>query len=254
MDFGKRFKMLRESKGYTQTQIGRSVGVSTVTIRSWEKNESRPSMDALIVLSQLFGVSIDYLAGLENLFNIDEFISLNHEERGLLKKYRRLDDYGRKAVDVICDIEIERIEATETQRAGRYIPLFISPSAAGCAAPIGIEESEMIWTTDELAETADFSVRIQGDSMLPYLHDGEIAYVRKETRLSNGDIGIFCVDGSLYCKHYYLDNEQNLILVSANPDLRDSNIYVSRDSASTVSCFGRVLTNVVTKLPNYIFE
>lgn len=66
--------------------------------------------------------------------------------------------------------------------------------------------------------------------MYPYIHDGDMVYVKKDAELSVGDVGIFCVDGAMYCKQYYLDDNNNLVLVSANPDFRHTNIFVSADS------------------------
>lgn len=47
-------------------------------------------------------------------------------------------------------------------------------------------------------------MRIQGDSMEPYIHDGSVVYVNHDP-LRAGDVGIFCVDGDMLCKQYYRD-------------------------------------------------
>lgn len=78
--------------------------------------------------------------------------------------------------------------------------------------------------------------------------------MKKDAELSIGDVGIFCVNGSMYCKQYYLDEEQNLVLVSANPDLRHSNILVHADSGYTVTVCGKVLLDRKVELPAYLFE
>lgn len=83
---------------------------------------------------------------------------------------------------------------------------------------------------------------------------GIVVYVKKDEELSIGDVGIFCVDGAMYCKQYFLDDEGNLILVSANPDLKHTNIFVSADSGSSVRLCGKVLLNQRVELPDYLFE
>jgi phage repressor protein C with HTH and peptisase S24 domain len=90
--------------------------------------------------------------------------------------------------------------------------------------------------------------------MEPYIHDGDTVYVRRDAELSIGDVGIFCVDGAMYCKQYYLDENRNLILVSANPDLRDTNVFVGTDSGHSVQACGKVLLDVRLELPDYLFE
>ncbi len=56
----------------------------------------------------------------------------------------------------------------------------------------------------ERAARADFAVRIQGDSMEPYIHDESVVYVNRDP-LADGDVGIFCVDGAMLCKQYHRD-------------------------------------------------
>ena len=61
------------------------------------------------------------------------------------------------------------------------------------------------------------------------------------------------VEGDMYCKQYYVDNEKNLILVSANPRLKNANVFVSADSTSEVRCYGKVLLDCKIALPEYLF-
>ena len=84
--------------------------------------------------------------------------------------------------------------------------------------------------------------------------DGDMVYVEKDAELTIGDVGIFCVDGAMYCKQYYLDDNNNLVLVSANPELRHTNIFVSADSGRSVKACGKVLLKEKIDLPDYLFE
>ena len=52
----------------------------------------------------------------------------------------------------------------------------------------------------------------------------------------------------------YIDDERNLTLVSANPDLRHTNIFVSADSEVSVKVCGKVLLGHRIDLPDYIFD
>ena len=76
----------------------------------------------------------------------------------------------------------------------RQIPLYRSPAAAGYAAPVFGEDFDYVPVTGEVPRGAEFGVRIQGDSMEPVIRDGSVVYVNRDP-LSNGDVGIFCVDG-----------------------------------------------------------
>ena len=60
-------KILREEKGIGQVQLANTIGVSKGIISLWENGLREPGMFSLILLSQYFGVSIDYLVGLEEI-------------------------------------------------------------------------------------------------------------------------------------------------------------------------------------------
>lgn len=264
MDFGQRLKSLRLEKGYTQKQLSSAVGVSVVALRSWEKNTKKPAMDTLLSLGRTLSVSMDTLLDFQ-LGNVPKSsLVLSPAARALLKNYQILDAHGKKAVETLCAIEAERVAIQreplpkviniEEAKAARYIPHFTSPSAAGVAAPIDVADFGMMLADDSVPDAADFAVDIQGNSMEPYIHDGDTVYVRRDAELSIGDVGIFSVNGSMYCKQYYLDEDGNLILVSANPDLRDTNVFVSVDSGYSVQACGKVLLDVRPELPDYLFE
>ena len=65
INFGERLKELRKDKNIGQIALSKEIGVGKSIISLWEKNECEPTLSKLIALSQFFGVSIDYLAGLE---------------------------------------------------------------------------------------------------------------------------------------------------------------------------------------------
>ncbi len=263
MDFGERLKSLRLDKGYTQQELSSIVGVSVVAVRSWEKNVKKPAMDALLSLGKALNVSMDTLMGF-SLSTPKSSLVLSPAERKLLKNYQMLDSYGKKAVETLCAVEAERffvrqgvnLQAVKTgePKILRYIPHYTSPSAAGIAAPIDTTDAEMMAVDSNVPNDADYAVNIQGNSMEPYIHDGDVVYVQRTNELRVGDVGIFCVDGAMYCKQYYVDEGRNLILVSANPDLRNSNIIIRAESGRFVKVCGKVLLNSRVQLPDYLFE
>lgn len=266
MDFGQRLKSLRVERNLTQQNLGDAVGVSTVTIRAWERNTKKPAMDALLSLGRVLNISMDTLLDFR-LNNAPNYtLVLTSSERKLLSSYQSLDNYGQKAVNAICALEKERVDATKKPRvipkvidlqqvkSERYIPRYTTPSAAGSSVPLDGVDFEMILVDSSVPEEADYAVDIQGNSMYPYIHDGDMVYVEKDAELTIGDVGIFCVDGAMYCKQYYLDDNNNLILVSANPELRHTNIFVSADSGRSVKACGKVLLKEKIDLPDYLFE
>lgn len=263
MELNERIKALRSEKLLTQKELGKYLGVSEVSVRCWENGTKNPSMSAIIALATLFHVTTDYLLGVSIDENKDNLL-LSQQESALLANYRILDRHGKKAIDTLCVLEKSRVESEmakfETHSSivqmakkspNRYIPRYTTASAAGYSAPLDGDDFEMILADESVPYEADFAVSIQGNSMYPYIHDGDTVYVQKDCELSIGDVGIFCVDGAMYCKQYYVDDERNLTLVSANPRLRHTNVYVGADSGSEVKCYGKVLLNQKVALPTY---
>ena len=64
--FGQRLLELRKEKQIGQVQLAKEIGVGKSIISLWELDKSEPTLSKLIALSTYFGVSIDYLAGLED--------------------------------------------------------------------------------------------------------------------------------------------------------------------------------------------
>ena len=56
---GKFIADLRKEHGFTQEQLGDKIGVTNKTISRWETGAYLPPADALLALSELFGVSIN---------------------------------------------------------------------------------------------------------------------------------------------------------------------------------------------------
>lgn len=54
---GEKIRGLRESKGMTQEQLAKKVGVASVTISKWELDTSKPKSESTIKLGEIFGVS-----------------------------------------------------------------------------------------------------------------------------------------------------------------------------------------------------
>lgn len=63
--FEQRLKELRKEKELTQKELACILQTTDDSIFSWEKGRSQPSIEMLRKLSKFFGVSVDYLLGLE---------------------------------------------------------------------------------------------------------------------------------------------------------------------------------------------
>lgn len=66
-----KIKTLRESNGLTQADIAKKLGITRSSVNAWEMGISVPSTMYIVELSRLFGVSADYILGLEQKASLD---------------------------------------------------------------------------------------------------------------------------------------------------------------------------------------
>ena len=56
--------MLREKSGMTQAEMSRKLGITRSGVNAWEMGITVPSTQYIVEIALLFGVSTDYLLGL----------------------------------------------------------------------------------------------------------------------------------------------------------------------------------------------
>ncbi|MCI8435641.1 MAG: helix-turn-helix transcriptional regulator [Clostridia bacterium] len=64
-DFSENLKELRAEKGISQATLAKAIGVTQKAIDFWEKEINEPKASYIIALSRYFGVTSDYLLGIE---------------------------------------------------------------------------------------------------------------------------------------------------------------------------------------------
>ena len=66
MNMADRIQYLRKTKGISQEALADKVGVSRQAVSKWESEQSIPDLEKIIIMSDLFGVTTDYiLKGIE---------------------------------------------------------------------------------------------------------------------------------------------------------------------------------------------
>ena len=64
--FGERLRALRQSRNLGQIELAKQLDVGKSIISLWEQDKCEPTLSKLIAIAIFFGVTTDYLAGLEN--------------------------------------------------------------------------------------------------------------------------------------------------------------------------------------------
>lgn len=73
MNIADRIQILRKSRGISQEELAEKMGVSRQAVSKWESEQSSPDVDKIVLLSEYFDVTTDYLLkGIEPLADVSE--------------------------------------------------------------------------------------------------------------------------------------------------------------------------------------
>lgn len=64
--FKERLNSCRTAKGLSQTSVAESLGITRQAYNHYETGQRQPTQEALIKLSNIFGVTVDYLLGISD--------------------------------------------------------------------------------------------------------------------------------------------------------------------------------------------
>ena len=218
-------KSLREAKGLTKKQVAAGVGITDRAYIAYEYGERDVSTETLSKLADFYGVTTDFLLGREPDTSADAVITaaakqygLTSQQKGLLAAYLYMDTEDRESLlDLVRRLAEGSMEGTQ-DRVVRPIRLHLSRASAGCGYDLGDSDSwEQVKIFDSPAAwRADFAVEVEGESMEPDFHDGDLALVETGSDVPVGKVGLFVVDGKGYIKERGKER-----LISRNPDFPD---------------------------------
>lgn len=234
-DFSNKLKDLRLKAGYSQKDVYEHFKIPQSTFSSWEVGKSEPSGEMLIKLCNF------YKCDMVKEFSSDE--DLNYKEWNVIEKYRLLDNIGKKHIDYELDREcarikeIDRIKEEANLDSSKIIPMrIINYYYRLASARTGQIIFDMPPTKrieiPNIPEyrKADYAIGVNGNSMEPLYHDGDLLLVEMTEDIEIGDIGIFRVNGESFVKK--LGKTE---LISLNPDAK--NIPLNENTR----CMGKVI-------------
>ncbi len=196
------------------------------SISHWELGRAEPTVSTLLAICKTLDITDLY----------GEYFGTNPDN-----PLSELNDEGKaKALEYI-ELLVESGKYA-TPKATiipfiRTIKLFDIPASAGTGSFLDGEEYTEIEVGEEVPATADFGIRISGDSMEPQFINGQIVWVQQQESLMNGEIGIFFLNGDAYCKKLQ-DNKEGLFLISLNK--KYDPIPVSKEASFKI--FGKVVS------------
>lgn len=70
MELKDKLQFLRKQNGYSQEQLADELGIARQTISKWENGQAVPELGGLILLSDLYGVTIDRIVKEDDACNV----------------------------------------------------------------------------------------------------------------------------------------------------------------------------------------
>ena len=179
-----RIKQLRDEIGMTQIQLSEKLNKTQQQISLYEKGTNELDLDGYIILSNLFGCSIEYIAGKSNIRNPNSNLSSGN--------FKNIPVVGKISAGQPILVQ-ENIEG--------YLP--VDPNIYG------------LTSTDDL-----FYLLVSGRSMDKKVKNGDYALIHKQDYAEDGDIVVALVNGDdeATLKKYKKLNAQFVLLEPMSTD------------------------------------
>lgn len=150
--FAQRLKELRKLRGLSQSALARDLGLSQQAVCKWETGRSTPDPQTLAELAAYFHVSADHLLG------------------------RTPHSVAETSSFAFSGAMQHMIPVIGTVRAGYGALAFEEDYGE---EPATVRDPENY-----------FYLIVKGDSMEPRIHEGDLALVRRQPTLENGELGV----------------------------------------------------------------
>ncbi len=98
---GERIALLRRGRGWSQSELARHLHISPSAVGMYEQGRREPSLEALVGLSQVFGVSADYLLTGKPVSEADSNVMAGLLQGSMLQGKRGQQRFSREELAVL---------------------------------------------------------------------------------------------------------------------------------------------------------
>ena len=224
---------------------------SEKTIYSWESDNSKPDIEILMKLCDLYGIRDILKTFGYNGYKEDGSIQLNMKEHEIIESYRSLTPSSKNHIDYELNREVKRM--VELQKQSDYIKelekstqqdsqihkldmrlinYYYRLASAGTGQIVFDMPPTKRIEIPDIPEyrSVDYAIGVNGSSMEPEYSDGDTLLIEMAEEVTPGENGIFLVDGESYVKKLG-DGE----LISLNPE------YGNTPLTENSRCMGKVV-------------
>ena len=98
MNIGERIYSLRKESDMSQGDLADKLNVSRQSVSKWENDNSTPDIEKLVLIAEIFGITVDELVKDETIENAEKPLSFNKSETNLqTSKYETINNPPKKS-------------------------------------------------------------------------------------------------------------------------------------------------------------
>ena len=204
-----RIRFYRERAGMEQKTLAKLIGVTGNAVSNWENGRGRPDINLLPDICRALNVTMYDLFDME-----DPGIRYSAGEQIFLDQYKQLSPGHRMAIDQMVDTLL-KVQIAESVPLIRRLTFYQKSLAAGVGDPSEIDDEGQpifLYASREV-DRADCVFTVNGDSMEPEYHNGDMVLVSRipdAPDLQLGEVGAFIVGNETYIKVYREEGLESL--------------------------------------------
>ena len=204
-----RIRFYRERAGMEQKTLAKLIGVTGNAVSNWENGRGRPDINLLPDICRALNVTMYDLFDME-----DPSIRYSAGDQIFLDQYKQLSPGHRMAVDQMVDTLL-KVQIAESVPLIRRLTFYQKSLAAGLGDPTEIDDEGQpifLYASREV-DRADCVFTVNGDSMEPEYHNGDMVLVSRipdAPDLQPGEVGAFIIGNETYIKVYREEGLESL--------------------------------------------
>lgn len=256
MNLAQKIKLLRQKKEWTQTDLAKMSGISLQSIKMYETNKNNGITSTnLHKLANALNVDMDFLLDNTNQSQEHQIFTKNLDN-GSPIRYKKFVNGS----SMVRQSENLSLSGSPMVRHSKNVPkstqstqliTIMHYKGIKASAGYGVENAELdaipIETTKDFLRSffklTSFSnleiITVYGDSMLPYLQDGETILIQRTSEVKNNQIIIIRVENDIYVKRYIKEPFTSTIkLISENKNYDD--ITITSEQFQSIQIIGVV--------------
>ncbi len=227
-DLGEKIRYLRRKERMTQEELAHALNVQRNTVWRWENEKANPDKDTIVLLASILNTSVAYLTN-------------------------ETDDPARAAPT--------RPEPEQLKSNARPVNMVRVPMIGGvikaCCGSGNAYASDVEWDVEgqtdiptselvayqwQVGDGGFHTIRVEGNSMEPRIHDGDIILFG-DLPISNGNFALVKYDDRLIVRGVWNEHNGHYTLRALNPAYKDIDVDLE-DESRDFYILGKVIRRI----------